>query len=143
MKQWSLHHFIPARTQQPQTSLHQGILFPIFSNFIQFSIISLGFPFPLCTPQSKGARIFSSSTSPFSPQHHPHAAPTCLSPFFAAKSLCKLPSPQDDSQGFTGGSNCILAAARFFHVKSLIVIYSCFSSFSSPCIIPYLQLLPI
>lgn len=128
-KQRSLHRSIPAMTQQPQTSLHPGI----------FHIVYLHFSFSLCAAQPLCAQIFSSSTSPFGPQHHPHTASTCLGPFFAATSLNKLPSPEDDLKA----SPEALVAARLFHVKSLIAIYSCFSSFISPCIIPYLQVLPI
>lgn len=137
-KQRSLHRFILTATQQPQTSLHQGIFFSIFGHFIQFSLIYLHFSFPLCASLSHCAHIFSSSTSPFSPQHHPHAAPTCSSTFFAATSPRKLLSPQDNLKA----SPEALVAAKFFHIKPLIVIYSCFSSFNSPCIILYLQLLP-
>lgn len=54
-----------------------------------------------------------------------------------------LPITQRWPQGFAGGSNCIVVAGMFYHIKTLTVIHSWFSSFNSPCIIPYLQLLPI
>lgn len=104
-------------TQQPQTYIHQGIFSPIFSNSIQFSQIYLQFPFPLCNPQSHCTNI--TVPIPFT------CSPTCLNPFYWQISM-QAPITPRWLQGFTGDSSYTLGAVRFFHVKSLIVIYSCF-----------------
>lgn len=127
-EQGSLHCFIPGTTQQPQTSLHQGVFFSTFSNFIQISIIYLQFPFSLChtVPMS------------FLYQPAPSAPNTMhmeLQRVWILLLLPDLPANFHHSRMILRlhwSSKCILETAGFLHVKSPIVLYSCFSSFSFP-----------
>lgn len=115
-KHGNLHHFIPATTQQPQASLHQGIFFSIFGNFIQFSIIYPEFLSLFALSNHTAPTYFVHQPAPSASNTSTHSL-NMFGPFFCCQISMRTPITPGRSQGFTGGSNYILVAARFFHVK--------------------------